>query len=258
MKVVPPSIDKVAFSCPHCHVLASQTWFTLYARLNDKENPVPFCPKETSDFSHITDVNLRRELIEFEAKIIEGNPFLKKLQSAPYISIEVHNIFISKCFSCKKLAVWQNRSLMYPKFSDVPAANPDIPEEIRRDYEEAGHVLKHSPRSAAALLRLVIQKLCKTLGESGNNLNSDIGSLVKKGLDSKVQKALDVVRVIGNNAVHPGTIDIRDDTETARILFDLVNIIVDKTISEKRKIEEIYSVLSPDQLEAIRKRDEKS
>jgi hypothetical protein len=79
-----------------------------------------------------------------------------------------------------------------------------------------------SPRAAAALARLCIQKLMKELGESGDNLNRDIAELVKKGLEVEVQPALDVVRVIGNNTVHPGAIDLKDNKQTALTLLGLV------------------------------------
>ena len=88
---------------------------------------------------------------------------------------------------------------------------------------ESRTILDLSPRGAAALLRLCIQKLCKQLGQPGKNINDDIAALVKAGLDPKIQKALDIVRVIGNECVHPGTMDLRDDREIAAKLFVLVN-----------------------------------
>jgi hypothetical protein len=115
--------------------------------------------------------------------------------------------------------------------------------------------MEASPRGAAALLRLAIQKLCKELGESGPNLNDDIASLVRKGLDPRVQMALDAVRVIRNQAVHPGQIELRDDRTTAEALFDLVNLICEKMITEPRHVEAVYKKLPENARKAIEKRD---
>lgn len=76
---------------------------------------------------------------------------------------------------------------MFPLTSNAPPSNKDLPPDILTDYNEASAILAHSPRGAAALLRLCIQKLCQHLGEPGKDLNADIGSLVKKGLPPGVQ-----------------------------------------------------------------------
>lgn len=106
-----------------------------------------------------------------------------------------------------------------------------MPSEIRAHFEEAREIFFLSPRGAAALLRLAVQKLCAVLGESGENINDDIASLVGKGLPVKVQQALDTLRVIGNDAVHPGQIDLNDNRDIAASLFELLNIIIDEMIS---------------------------
>lgn len=129
--------------------------------------------------------------------------------------------------------------------------------EILLDYQEAASILSKSPRGAAALLRLCLQKLMKELEESGDNINKDIASLVSKGLPEEIQKALDIVRVIGNESVHPGKLDIRDDDdiETATQLFELINIIVDECITRKKRISALYNRLPADKRQQIEKRD---
>ena len=131
---------------------------------------------------------------------------------------------------------------------------PDLSDEIRRDYDEASSILDLSPRGAAALIRLALQKLTKELGKSGD-LNKDIRALVEDGLEPEIQQALDVVRVIGNNAVHPGQIEFRDDREIAENLFGLLNLIADRMISRKKQVEEIYMKLPETNRQAIERAD---
>lgn len=107
------------------------------------------------------------------------------------------------------------------------------------------------------MLRLVIQKLCKELGAAGSTINDNIADLVGKGLPKRVQQALDAVRVIGNEAVHPGEIDLRDDADMAHTLFGLVNFIAEKMITEAKEIDEIYATLPAGKRKAIEARDKK-
>jgi hypothetical protein len=133
--------------------------------------------------------------------------------------------------------------------------NEDLSPDILLDYQEARSILNLSPRGAAALLRLAIQKLCGHLGESGKNINADIASLVRKGLTPVIQKSLDVVRVIGNEAVHPGTLDLKDDRDTASKLFRLVNLIAEQMISHPKHVEAMYEELPDSKRAEIEKRD---
>ena len=82
-----------------------------------------------------------------------------------------------------------------------------------------------------------------------------IAQLVSDGLSVQIQKALDVVRVIGNESVHPGTIDLRDDLETVTTLFKLVNLIVERLISEPRHIDDVFKSLPPSKLKGIEDRN---
>lgn len=161
------------------------------------------------------------------------------------------------CSHCTKNSFWHNEIMIFPNFQGIEPANQDLIQEIQSDYLEAAEILLRSPRGAAALLRLSIQKLCIQLGEKGKDINTDIGNLVKRGLPAKVQESLDVLRVIGNEAVHPGEMDLRDDVEIASSLFRLVNFIAEKMITEPREIEEIYNKIPESKKEQISQRDKK-
>jgi hypothetical protein len=138
----------------------------------------------------------------------------------------------------------------------VAYPNSDLDAGIQEDYQEARSILAKSPRGAAALLRLCIQKLCVQLGEKGRDLNTDIGNLVKKGLPVQIQQALDIVRVIGNNAVHPGQIDLIDDQDTAMVLFQLVNRIADDRLTQPKLTQALFNSLPQAARDAIEKRDQ--
>lgn len=167
----------------------------------------------------------------------------------------VDGVYIAWCTHCHNDTIWVADNLVYPSSRQAPPPNQDLPDEIKEDYEEAVAILSQSPRGAAALLRLCIQKLCAHLGETGKNINSDIASLVKKGLNPAIQKSLDVVRVIGNDAVHPGTIDLKDDPEIATALCNLINIIAEAMITQPKMIENLYSSLPNEKREQIENRD---
>jgi len=140
-----------------------------------------------------------------------------------------------------------NKAMVIPDMEGIPYPNDDLSDEIKEDYTEARSILSRSPRGAAALLRLALQKLCKQLGESGKEINSDIANLVKKGLRPSIQKALDIVRVTGNESVHPGVLDMKDNREVALKLFELVNLIAEVMISEPKRVDELYETVVPDE-----------
>jgi len=130
-----------------------------------------------------------------------------------------------------------------------------MPEDVRADYDEARSISERSPRAAAALLRLTIERLVESLGENPKDLNKAIGNLVKKGLPVGVQEALDSVRVVGNNAVHPGEMNLQDDRDTALAMFDLVNMIVERMITNRNDLARIYAKLPKGAHDQIARRD---
>ena len=130
-----------------------------------------------------------------------------------------------------------------------------MPDSAKQIYEEARSVLPYSPRASVALLRLTIEVLIGTLGRTDGKLDKRIGELVSEGLSTRVQQALDVVRVVGNNAVHPGQITLDDDADVATALFSLINYVTERMIAEPKKIGELFDSLPQGAKKAIEKRD---
>ncbi len=172
----------------------------------------------------------------------QGFPFTGSADR--HSNISVYHVSLARCTNCQDLTVWIGDRMAYPRQDGTaPLPNPDLPVDVKSDYEEASSILELSPRGAAALLRLAIQNLCVHLGGRGKNLNDDIKQLVEKGLPALVQKALDIVRVTGNHAVHPGKLDIKDKKKTAENLFGLVNVISESMITQPKHANELYGNL---------------
>lgn len=163
---------------------------------------------------------------------------------------------VAICQNCNDVTIWIDDKYIYPEIV-ASEPNSDMPDSVKKLYEEAALIYNKSPRAACALLRLAVERLCNELGETGA-IDKMIGSLVQKGLPTIVQKALDVVRVIGNKAVHPGQIafDI-DDKATAETLMKLLNIITERMISEPKEIDGIFDTLPQSAKDSIKKRDSK-
>ena len=168
----------------------------------------------------------------------------------------INGVKISRCTNCGKKIVWVRDNYAYPDIQPIEP-NSDMPDTVKQLYDEAGLIYTKSPRAACALLRLAIDRLCNDLGETDRDINKNIAALVKRGLSVDVQQALDIVRVVGNKAVHPGQIafDV-DNKETAETLFSLINIITDRLISEPKRIQEMFDKLPDSVKTAVRMRDE--
>lgn len=217
--VAPEFLDD-GFHCPHCRTWTQQDWFFMTAETHPQ----------------------------------------------PYRGMgRIPNFFISICLkrSCGKISLWisedeQTGNMIYPAESTAPLPIDHMPDDVVEIYEEARAIFNNSPRGAAALLRLSIEVLMPHLKEDGKHLNSSIGNLVEKGLPEIIQKALDSLRVIGNNAVHPGQIDVNDDKETALALFHILDTIIDRTIIQEQRISEVYEKLPQSAKDQINSRDKNS
>jgi len=175
-------------------------------------------------------------------------------------------LWASLCSHCNKYSYWLadphsedseavSGKLIIPRTTIAPLPHPDMPDSVKYDYEEAREICSASPRGSAALLRLSVQKLCKELGEKGKNINDDVANLVKKGLPLEIQQALDIIRVVGNNAVHPGELSSDDVSEVSSSLFDLINAIVEDRIAKPKKLKALFDKLPEGARKGIANRD---
>ena len=170
-------------------------------------------------------------------------------------STDIRGVTVAFCEKCHAYSLWLDEKMIHPATSVAPMPTDDMPDDVKQDYMEARTILDASPRGACALLRLAVQKLAVHLGEKGKNLNTDIGRLVKKGLPVGIQQSLDSLRVIGNNVVHPGVLDLKDDVPTATALFGALNMTVDVMITQPKAIDDLYAKLPETSKEAIQVRD---
>jgi len=95
--------------------------------------------------------------------------------------------------------------------------------------------------------------------EEGKNINTDIRSLVKKEvLSGQVVKVADTLRITGNNAVHPGQIVDEDFDKVAAKMFDLINFIVKKAITEPKELDELYQLMPENARTAAEAQDKRN
>ncbi len=257
---VAASIDKKSFNCPHCDAFASQRWFFGIASPLWYKEGLPNIVDADVELALATAANEGKQLSESALANLPSSGRVRIADERKGVKFNgVPNIHFSRCHACGDVAIWLREKLIFPRKSTAPLPNPDMPEEVKADYQEAASILNDSPRGAAALLRLSIQKLCVNLGGKGKNINDDIAKLVEKGMPEPIQQALDTVRVVGNHSVHPGEIDMKDNREVATKLFGLVNVIVQDRISTPNAIKEMYESVVPEgDRDKIAKRDKRA
>lgn len=171
----------------------------------------------------------------------------------------------AKCSRCEKLSLWYGEEMIIPSSSIVPMPNEDMPENVKELYNEARNIVNKSARGASALLRLALDKLCDEICPNckqpkyNGKISDKIGLLVANGLSDKLQKAFDFVRVTGNDAVHElGIIDVQDNPDIANTLFSLLNLIVEKMITENRQIDNLYNLIPQNRRDNIEERNKKA
>lgn len=158
-----------------------------------------------------------------------------------------------QCVSCGNYSIYYQGKMIYPIDSNVSNPNEDMPDNVKSVYYEAKIVLNISPKSACTLLRLALEMLLNELDMDGRTLNDKINNYCNDfDSNNRLIKAFHLVRIVGNEAVHPGTIDIDDNEDVARAMFEILNEIVDETITKKNKMDAIFEYLPEEKINSIK------
>jgi len=234
-KYVSPNTNLTAFNCPHCGVLAQQFWHYLYIELT----------KHTPPLHDIPPVRYETITRNYNSRQINTPPIQIQTPKYPF-----NNTCISSCYNCNQKAIWINKKMIYPfpNESSAPLPCENMPEEIKNIFTEARTIVDLSPKSAAALLRLALEKLLIHQGVNGKNLFEGIQKLItEKKLPEMIEQAANIIRHVGNNALHSGEIDLTDNIQTANTLFELINVIIDYTITKPQTIHRMHQNFSKKQ-----------
>lgn len=154
------------------------------------------------------------------------------------------------CVQCENFILKYNDKVIYPlNNSSIPKPNQNLDDDLKEIYEEARAVYGLSVRSSGALLRLLLQIFVnRYLGkpETGN-LSKGIESLIEQeGIPDQIIQIMTIIRVKGNDCAHPSELDSLDTTEEIRILFELINLLVEILIERPKQIQKLYNSI-PDE-----------
>lgn len=137
------------------------------------------------------------------------------------------------CPSCKKLIVLvrngiyledgrierletiHDEVIVYPKHANSREIPSEVPEQYRKDFNEAEIILPLSPKASAAIGRRLLQRILREEYKLGpSNLAKEIEKFIHlPNVPSHLTQAVDVIRSVGNFAAHP-----LKDTNTGEIV----------------------------------------
>jgi hypothetical protein len=135
VKYEAPGFEKGAFTCPHCGVYAQFHWV---------KSEWPSHPRHAyNGLQTATCGHCKGRTVWFDEAYKAGA--FEPSGVAPLEPPKAH--------------------MLWPLgIGNAPLPHEDMPDDVKNDYLEARAISELSPRGAAALLRLSIQRLCKHLG----------------------------------------------------------------------------------------------
>ena len=218
----PPVYKAKSFHCPHCITYAHQRWY------NESSFLINIYESEYGPLKH------------------DDKKWL------------FNKCYLTTCAHCVKFSIWIDGKMVYPLTFTSPPPRKDMPDNVKKTYEEAQQVQPFSTRASAALLRIALEQLTEYLGETKGSLNTRIKNLNSKGLPNEAVQCLDIVRIYANVNAHADreiNIENEDNEEIVNKLFQLVNFIVEKTISDQKLINDLLDKIPENKKQGIENRD---
>jgi hypothetical protein len=236
-----PQLGAESFSCPHCNVVAHQDWYSLFVKQENAADVVVL----TLEALMLAKGSESDQFLQY----LKGNVLAYEYQEHPRnLKVKLLNLHVSRCYNCKGFTVWVRDRLVFPVREDEPAEivvegefeeveehveEDGEDEEVSEDFEEAAAILKKFPRGAAALTRVCIQNMMPLLEQTGKNLDENISSLVRKGLEVEIQQAMDVLQVVRKSPLQTTEFDLKEENETAKKFFNSLERILERRMLRK-------------------------
>lgn len=203
----------------------------------------PFCDKFVSNHSG----TFKEKFISFDNySNVADEELIKDM-------IAIHSL---KCPNCKEISIdiigfgkqFEDRMIHFHPISFAKQYPKYVPEQVRKDYEEAYSILNLSPKASATLSRRCLQGMIRDFWEvSGSSLFDELGQIEDKVEPSTVP-VLNALRQLGNIGAHPEKdisliIDVTPD-ESLQLIKFIELLIKDWYISRHDKEELLNSVLN--------------
>lgn len=210
-----PKHGAPAFTCPHCGIRCAHDWgLNLVVRAD-------------AGLGARTGGGMRGGM----GGALLGNPL-------PGLSV-------SHCQSCGKFALWVAQNLVYPDPIAEPPI-PGLPDKVHSLYLEAASISCKSPRASAGLFRLCLEKLLDELGIKQGNLHHRLKMLQELDINHRALQAADLIRCLGNKAMHGGEIDFDESPDAPVLLAQLINYVALNFLTLPAQIEKLHKAIPED------------
>lgn len=146
---------------------------------------------------------------------------------SPYLPSSEIIIGFYKCPKCNNISVsligagnqFKDRKMTFNPVSGAIQLPTYIPEQIRKDYEEASLIVNLSPKASATISRRCIQGMIRDFWKINKRTLNDEITAIEEKVDPSVKQVLHSLRQIGNIGAHPEKdINIIVDVEAGEAL----------------------------------------